>query len=209
MNHISKTSKLKSIDENGKAFNVNSWSLPALKTCLGSKDENGEIVPICKKCYATKGFYVFGCVKKTREENIEAWKCDSWVADMIDILKKEKYFRWFDSGDLYSLDLAEKIYSVMVETPNCYHWLPTKMFKFSKFYDILNKMQALKNVMVRFSSDSIDGSFIDGIHGSVVIPHKDFNINAYVCPATKNKTQCGVCKACYDKNIPVIAYVLH
>ena len=98
---LSKTSKL----------GTKSWSLQALDTCPGSKNPDGSLVPACSGCYATTGMYHFGAVKAVRLDNREDAKRSGWVADMVAALKKEKHFRWFDSGDMYSLELAEKIRS--------------------------------------------------------------------------------------------------
>jgi len=92
-----------------------------------------------------------------------------WVNDMVNELDQDRFFRWFDSGDMYSLALAEKILEVMRLTPWCKHWLPTRMYKFPKFALVLREMQSLDNVMVRFSSDSVIGEYIPGLHGSVIV----------------------------------------
>jgi hypothetical protein len=55
-----------------------------------------------------KGNYRFPNVKQPRESNQKDWKRDAWVADMVAELDNDRYFRWFDSGDVYSLKLAEK-----------------------------------------------------------------------------------------------------
>jgi hypothetical protein len=136
-----------------------SWSLQALDTCPASKDSNGDLVPACQGCYATTGNYRFPNVKAPREHNREDWKRDAWVDDMIDELDTERYFRWFDSGDVYDIRLADKILAVMVATPWVKHWLPTRMHKFAKFVPVLAKMDALPNVVVRLSSDSVTGEF--------------------------------------------------
>ena len=116
---LSKTSKLDGIQ---------SWSLNALETCQGSKDlVTGELVPACQGCYATTGNYRFPNVRAPRDFNKEDWKRDSWVSDMVMALDSSRYFRWFDSGDMYDLRLAEKILEVMKLTPWVKHWLPTRM----------------------------------------------------------------------------------
>lgn len=200
MLRLSRTSKLD---------NILSWSLQALETCPGSIGADGALVAACSGCYATTGNYVFDNVKAPRAENKEDWKRDSWVSDMVSALDSQRYFRWFDSGDMYSVALAEKMLEVMTLTPWVKHWLPTRMAKFAKFADVISRMQALPNVVVRFSSDSVDGVF-DARHGSVIIPDADSAPSGTkVCEAYKNDGKCNGCRACYDKNIPVIAYPAH
>lgn len=186
-----------------------SWSLEALDTCAGSRDINGDLVAACQGCYATTGNYRFPNVKTPRVENKSDWKRDAWVDDMVKALDNDRYFRWFDSGDMYSLRLAWKIYEVMQLTPWVRHWLPTRMHKFSKFQTVLNMMRALPNVSVRASSDSVTGEF-DDRHGSTIIPDAaSAPDDVSVCEAYKNNGKCGDCRKCWSKDIPVIAYVAH
>lgn len=196
---LSKTSKL----------GTKSWSLQAIETCPGSVGADGQLVPACSGCYATTGMYHFGAVKAVRADNKADWKRDNWVSDMVNALKKDTHFRWFDSGDMYALELAEKMLDIMVKTPNTKHWLPTRMAKFPKFKAILAKMQALPNVMVRFSSDNVNGEY-GPENGSVIFDStKEAPAGAFKCKAYENAGKCGECRACYSKDIPVIAYPSH
>lgn len=201
MINLSKTSKLDGIL---------SWSLQALDTCPGSKDSNGELVPACSGCYATTGNYRFSNVKKPRLENRDDWKRDNWVNEMVIKLDSSRYFRWFDSGDMYDIRLAEKIYEVMKLTQHCKHWLPTRMHKFKKFAEIIAKMQQLDNVVVRFSSDSVTGEVIEGLNTSTIISHESQlqNVDG-ICQAYKHDGKCNGCRACWDKSIKVIGYQAH
>ena len=201
MIRLSKTSKLDGIL---------SWSLQALETCPASKKPDGSLVDACKGCYATTGNYNYPNVRAPRIENKEDWKREEWIDDMVKALDSSRYFRWFDSGDMYSLDLAEKIYQVMTLTPWVKHWLPTRMQKFSKFKAVIAKMQALDNVMVRFSSDSVNGIFIQGVHGSVIVnAASSYPKASKLCEAYANEGKCNGCRACYDKAVPLIAYPAH
>ncbi len=187
-----------------------SWSLQALDTCPASIGTDGELVDACKGCYATDGNYRFSNVKAPRLHNREDWQQADWVDAMVAELDNDRYFRWFDSGDMYSLKLAEKIYAVMVATPWTRHWLPTRMHKFAKFADILAKMEALPNVVVRLSSDSINGDIIAGNTTSTIIPtisHKKPKMT--ICEAYEREGKCATCRACWDKDVEVVAYVAH
>lgn len=192
-----------------KLDGIRSWSLIARDTCPGSLDKNGELVPACAGCYAVGGNYRSPNVKNPRIENREDWQRDEWVADMVKALDADRYFRWFDSGDVYALGLAEKIYAVMQQTPWVKHWLPTRMYKFAKFRPIFAKMQALPNVVVRFSSDSVSGEF-GPEHGSTIYnPDKVPPAGTKVCGAYQNDGVCGGCRACWSKDNAVIAYPAH
>jgi hypothetical protein len=129
---------------------------------------------------------------------------------MVAALDSDRYFRWFDSGDMYTVALAEKMLDVMTRTPWVKHWLPTRMHKFPKFRQVLAQMAALPNVSVRFSSDSVTGAYTKGLHGSVIIPTPaDVKKGMTLCQAYANEGKCSGCRACYDKKIKTIAYPAH
>lgn len=198
------------LSQTSKLDGIKSWSLQARDTCPGSV-EGGMLVAACKGCYASAGNYRFANVRAPREHNKRDWTRDAWEDDMVEALRSERYFRWFDSGDVYALELAKKMHGVMRRTPWCEHWLPTRMYKFKKFLSVLRKMQALPNVMVRFSSDSVLGDFVPGLHGSTIVP--EFRSakadGLHVCEAYNHEGKCSGCRACWDKRIPVVAYVAH
>ena len=200
------------ISVTSKLDGIRSWSLQAIDTCPGSIAAPGELVDACKGCYATTGNYRFPNVKAPRLHNREDWQRLDWVDDMVAALDSDRYFRWFDSGDVYTLALAEKILEVMIRTPWCKHWLPTRMHKFPKFRMVLDQMRALENVSVRFSSDSVIGEYIDGLHGSVIGPDAaSFQARAGVslCRAYEHNGTCSGCRACWDKSVDLIAYPAH
>ena len=193
---LSKTSKLDGIL---------SWSLQALETCPGAKG-----AAACEACYALDGNYRFANVKAPREHNKEDWKRKMWVLDMVHALEDLEYFRWFDSGDMYAIGLARKIYAVMLRTPYTKHWLPTRMHKFEKFGTLLALMEALPNVVVRRSSDSITGETIPGRNTSTIVQHKeDAPEGAVPCLAYEHGGKCSGCRACWSKDVPIVAYVGH
>ena len=198
---LSKTSKLDGIL---------SWSLQAIETCPASRGDDGELVPACRGCYATTGNYNYPNVKAPRQFNREDWQRDAWVSDMVQALDSSRYFRWFDSGDMYALELAEKIAEVMAQTPWCKHWLPTRMHKFAKFANVIERMQSLPNVVVRLSSDSVDGQTIAGKNTSVIFSSdSQLNSNMTECQAYQHGGKCNGCRACYSKDVEIVAYRAH
>lgn len=196
---LSKTSKLDGIL---------SWSLQALDTCPASKNKDGSLVPACQGCYATTGNYRFANVKAPREFNREDWKRIGWDLEMRDALQNSRYFRWFDSGDMYDIKLAWKIFEVMRKTPWVKHWLPTRMHKFKKFESVIHAMQELPNVVVRFSSDSVTGEIIPGKTTSTIFSDTVPD-GAVECKAYQHEGKCNGCRACYDKSVSIIAYKAH
>jgi hypothetical protein len=185
-----------------------SWSLQAIDTCPGSTDGKGGLVDACKGCYATTGNYNFPNVKAPRAFNREDWKRDNWVNEMVQALDSSRYFRWFDSGDMYSLDLAHKITEVILRTKHCKHWLPTRMHKFDKFKPIIQALNKLDNVVVRLSSDSVTGELIEGLNTSTIFSDT-LPEGATECKAYQHDGKCNGCRACYDKSVSVIGYKAH
>ncbi len=185
-----------------------SWSLQALETCPGSVGDNGELVEVCQGCYATTGNYRFPNVKRIRDINKAEWQADSWVSDMVDALQSSRYFRWFDSGDVYALELAEKIYQVCQATPWCSHWLPTRMYKFVKFHNVLDRLNALPNVVVRYSGDNIGEAPKFGQFVSMVVAPETV-ADAHMCPAYSQGGKCLDCRACWSKDVHNVAYLAH
>jgi hypothetical protein len=198
---LSKTSKLDGIL---------SWSLNALDTCQGSIGSDGELVPACKGCYATTGNYRFPNVRAPRDFNKEDWKRDTWVSDMVIALDSSRYFRWFDSGDMYDLRLAEKILEVMTRTPWVKHWLPTRMHKFTKYNNVINKMMQLENAVVRLSSDSVSGEVVNGLTTSTIFSDdSQLKSDMVECKAYQHDGKCNGCRACYSKDVAIVAYRAH
>lgn len=197
-----------------KLDGIVSWSLPSLTTCPGARKPSGDVVDVCKFCYARQGHYRMPNVKDAREHNREDWLAFDWVDRMRARLSIERYFRWFDSGDIYRPALALKILLVVQGTPWCQHWIPTRSHKIDRIRPILEQINAEPNAVVRYSGDAIDGS--DDLaalapHASIVVPsEEDTPDGVHFCPAYRTKpAKCNGCRACWDKDVAVIAYPLH
>lgn len=66
----------------------------------------------------------------------------------------EFFHRWFDSGDLQSVDMLRAIAMTCVKTPLVRHWLPTREAKIVK--DYIKAFGALpENLIIRASSTMI------------------------------------------------------
>ena len=186
-----------------------SWSLQAVDTCPGARKSNGEFVDACDGCYARTGNYRWPNVKAPRIHNREDWKREDFVPDMILELDNDRYFRLFDSGDFYHVKLVDKWIEICKASSHCKFWIPTRSYKFKKFKKLLEALDSLPNVVVRYSSDSILGEYTPGFHGSTIMPegHKDSSITK--CEAYERGGKCGSCRLCWNKDIDVIGYVQH
>ena len=196
MLHISQVSKLDGI---------RSWSLMAGVHCPASVGAQ-----VCVGCYAKFGNYRFPNVIEPRMANADDWKRDDWVDRMVSALDSDRYFRWFDSGDMYSISLARKILLVMIRTPWCKHWLATRMGKFPKFVGVLAEMMKLPNVMVRYSADDVD---VYKPEHTAMVWHKSVPEGVTACSSYVKEddkvAKCHGCRACWDKSVPVIGYKAH
>ena len=193
-----------------KLDGIQSWSLPAVKSCPGAHGADGELVPVCKGCYATSGNYRFPNVANVRAHNMEDWKRADWAADMIKALERAEFFRWFDSGDIHHPRLAKKILAVATATPHCMHWIPTRSHKVRRLAPLIDALDRLVNVSVRRSADELD-TFDPKVHGSVVITDGDNPPpGVTVCRAYETSpAKCNGCRACWNKKTAVIGYVAH
>ena len=134
-----------------------------------------------------------------------------WVDDMVAELDNDRYFRWFDSGDVYSLKLAEKdpcgdegdamgqalatdSYAQVCQVSRC----------------LCCRWKSLPNVVVRYSSDSVTGEVVAGRNTSTIVASLDSgNGSLTVCESSTREGKCGPCRACWNKAVPVIAYPAH
>jgi hypothetical protein len=196
-----------------KLDGISSWSLIAGDHCPGMHNqETGLIAAVCAGCYAKSGNYHRPSVRAVRLHNAKDWYERDWEKRMVEALEGHDYFRWFDSGDMYTLSLARKILRVMERTSNTKHWIATRMGKFRKFTQVLEAMRALPNVSVRYSADDI-GAF-GPEHSCMVfdpsepVPAGVKACNSYVAEGDK-VAKCHGCRDCWDKTIPVIGYKAH
>ena len=191
-----------------------SLSLPAGTTCpTGAKyrnDPNG----ICSKCYAQKGLYNQPKVKECRQWRLAYTQTAEFVTDMVGLLHREArlgrpHFRWHDSGDTYSLEYGHKIMDIIEATPEIWHYIPTK--EVALFTQLLAARKKPRNVVVRISAvhiDQLPASIPAGCQGCMTFKTAR-PTQAFPCHATMGDHSCGACRACWNPNIPLIAYKLH
>lgn len=190
-----------------------SFSLAAGGTCPGSIDlATKEVSEVCKFCYAKSGAYLFKGTKQVRQDNYDAIKSETFVEDFVKVLEGHTKIRLHDSGDIFSVSYAEKIYEIASRTPHVMWWAPTKSFKFKKFDEVFAKLSSLPNFSLRYSADNYDEVLdTDQINSAVITEDYDLSVNkdVFVCPAPSNDGKCGNCIACWDRGIKTVAYELH
>ena len=189
-----------------------SWSLPAWDTCPGAKEDDGTAVAACSHCYARQGMYRFGVVKAAREHNMTDWQLPDWEDAMVKAIGNDKYFRWFDSGDVYCAELAYKIERVIIRTFNTKHWLPTRSHKDKDINKALLHIARIPNAVVRISSDSVHGGVLPTSNNSTIVQSlEDFDKDKHgiLCRAFQRAGKCGNCRACWSKKVTTVSYALH
>jgi len=171
------------------------------------------------------------------ERNPQQW-AKACAFQIVRICKKleVKYHRWFDSGDLQSVEMLHAIVLCASITPTIKHWLPTREAKIVKDYRKLYGNEP-SNLCIRVSSTMIDDNPIKG-HNQTSTVHSKIDAHGKECLAFRtnidkrvlsfkeykefkalSKDQklerkidlghCGDCRACWSKEVSNISYPLH
>ena len=184
-----------------------SFSLPA-QACRNGSALASVKGSVCHQCYALKGMYRFPMVKASREHNLASLPTDllgwdEWIDRMVKSIKGS-FFRWFDSGDLQSMDMLVAICRIASRRPDVSFWLPTKEYRIIRKFPF----EFPSNLIVRVSSPMMDQAPLKAFpHTSTVHQAKD--PVGFVCPAPTQGGKCGDCRACWDKSIKNISYKVH
>ena len=175
-----------------------SYSLPAWECKTGSKLRKVK-GSVCSACYALKGNYTrYKAIKAAQYDRLEKIKNSLWVAAMVVQVKRQKYFRWHDAGDVQDLDHLKKIYSVCRLTPEVKHWMPTREAWIKNHLD-----SKPANLVIRFSPPMIGQRNDTWPNSSMVVE------TGATCPAPKQNNSCGDCRQCWDPLVKVVSYGKH
>ena len=175
-----------------------SYSWPAWECKTGSKLRKVK-GSVCSACYALKGNYTrYKAIKAAQYDRLEKIKNSLWVAAMVVQVKRQKYFRWHDAGDVQDLEHLNKIYSVCKLTPEVKHWMPTREAWIKNH--LYNKPE---NLVIRFSPPMIGQRNDSWPNSSMVVE------TGATCPAPKQGNSCGDCRACWDPLVKVVSYGKH
>ena len=82
-----------------------------------------------------------------------------WIASMVFQIERyntDGYHRWFDSGDLQSMEMLDAIVAVARMTPTVRHWIPTQERKLVSDWQKLGNTLP-DNLNVRVSAAKLDG----------------------------------------------------
>jgi len=175
-----------------------SYSLPAWECKTGSKLRKIK-GSVCASCYALKGNYTrYPDIKAAQYRRLKAIEHPQWVEAMAAQIKRQKYFRWHDAGDVQSLDHLKKIYQVCNSTPDTNHWLPTREAWIKDHME-----DKPSNLVIRFSPPMIGQRNDSWPNSSMVVE------TGASCPAPNQGGQCKDCRMCWNPEIKVVSYGKH
>ena len=176
-----------------------SYSLPAWECQTGSKLRKVKGTP-CYGCYALKGNYIrYPAIKKAQYKRLASLAHDSWVMAMVAQVKRQKWFRWHDAGDVQSVEHMNKILEVCRQTPGTKHWLPTQERPYLPAPE-----EVPVNLVIRLSGSKVDGPPPTAwAHTSSVVT------KGASCPAPSQGGKCRECRACWTKSIKNVSYGKH
>lgn len=173
---------------------------------------------VCHSCYARK-------LQRLRPSVQQGWSNNQrlavklianaphkWVAAMVFQIEKaaiksnEPWHRWFDSGDLHSVDMLEAIVKVAKATPQIKHWLPTREAAIVAAYRKQGG-SIPRNLRIRLSATMVGDTPVAsakrlGVSTSTVhVKGKPFI--GRQCPAPDQGGNCGDCRTCWTSAINV------
>ena len=152
--------------------------------------------------------------QRAYERRLERFEDPQWLEAMVKLVywqmaeSGEPYFRWFDSGDLQSVEMLQRIVTVARHTPEIWHWLPTREYRIVAQY--LANDSFPPNFVVRVSAPLVDGQAPQqfGLPTSTV--HDQKAAQGFACAANEsNPRDCGECRACWDATVGNVSYPLH
>jgi hypothetical protein len=196
-----------------------SFAISAKRCQVGSKLAKVE-GSTCSRCYALK-------LQKMRPSVDQGWEAnylkatqliaqapEKWAKAMAFQIDKaatktgQPFHRWFDSGDLQSVEMLRAIVLTAEATPAIRHWLPTREARIVKDY-VTTFGHFPDNLIVRVSSTMVGDAPVTSHPWTSTVHKKGQAANGHVCPASKQGNACQDCRACWDKSVPNVSYPLH
>ena len=176
-----------------------SYSLPAWECKTGSKLRKIKN-SVCSACYALKGNYTrYKAIKAAQYVRLASLNNELWTAAIVTQIKRQKYFRWHDAGDVQDVQHLNKIYDVCRLTPETRHWMPTREAWIKDHLD-----SKPDNLVIRFSAPMIDQAAPASWPNS-----SEVVTEGATCPAPKQGNSCGDCRNCWNPEIKTIKYGKH
>lgn len=188
------------------------FAIDAFACITGSKLAKIEGTP-CHSCYARKLQKLRPSVDQGWKANLAKWQQSDkslWVSSMVFQIERyntDGYHRWFDSGDLQSVEMLKNIVDVALLTPKIQHWLPTQERSIVKQYR-KQYGQEPSNLVIRVSASKVDAQKAPDFANTSTV-FKDKTPIGKVCKANTRGNQCGPCRACWDPTVKIVSYPKH
>ena len=185
-----------------------SYSLPAWECQVGAKLRKVK-GSVCAGCYALKGNYTrYPDIKKAQYYRLQSLRDPQWIPAMVAQIKRQKYFRWHDAGDLQGVWHLKNIMEVCKLTPSVKHWLPTREVKYTSLMDPAIVPTNLKIIISDHMIDQVTPVKSWPFTSGVTTKHDA------TCPAPKQldkngQPHCGSCRACWDRSVARVTYGKH
>ena len=207
------------------------YNLPAHECNIGAELVNVE-GSVCHGCYALKGLFAryAKTINPAQYARLESLQNDDWSDAMAFLINhySHKYFRWHSSGDIQDLNHLIKICHVAFNTPDVFHWLPTREYKVvNEYIEIVGNIPA--NLNIRLSAHMVNQSIpvvpaqltsssvysIDGQEYELFPIYQEPS-KSWICPAQDQGNKCdgrsegGMnCRACWDRTVKEVTYHKH
>ena len=194
------------------------YNLPAHECNVGSELVSIE-GSVCHGCYALKGLFAryAKTIEPAQYARLESLKNDDWADAFLINHYSDKYFRWHSSGDIQDLNHLIKICHVAFNTPDIFHWLPTREYKVvNEYIEIVGDIPA--NLNIRLSAHMVDQSIpvIPAQLTSSSVYTTQISEKSWLCPAQDQGNKCdgrsegGMnCRACWDRTVKEVTYHKH
>jgi len=201
-----------------------SWGIAAAECIRGAKlaQQPGTV---CASCYALRGHYITGSVKRAHDRRLQGLTHPQWVEAMAVLInghERNGYFRWFDAGDLQGVTHLRQILEVARRTPTVRHWLPTREHELVA--DVVLGYRVARNALpanlvIRLAADHIeDRPTYDtwGLPTATVHKHPREPVPArpgrrrgesIECKAYERGDRCGPCRACWEPKVQNVSYL--
>lgn len=195
------------------------FAMDAFACKVGSKLAKVE-GSVCNRCYARKLQKLRPSVDKGWQGNYLAATTmiannpEKWVSACVFQINRmanksgERYHRWFDSGDLDSVEMLAAICEVAAQTPNIQHWLPTREAAMVKAY-AKQGGGVPANLVIRVSATMVGDKPVTSHATTSTVHRKGDHQHGHECPAPKQGGNCGDCRACWSPEVTNVSYGLH
>ena len=167
---------------------------------------------VCQSCYARKiqrlrpSVNVGWSNNQRLAVNLIANAPEKWVAAMVFQVEKaaiksgQPFHRWFDSGDLDSVEMLAAICKAAKATPSIKHWLPTREAGIVKAYRKQGGTVP-RNLRIRLSATMVNDLPVNaakrlGVSTSTVHKAGESYVG-HQCPAPDQSGNCGDCRHCW------------